>query len=123
MGMGAGTGLRWCGTSGSTGGTAHGGTNGSSVVRHATARTGLRWCGTWRHEQVFSSTARGGTNESVSGAVLSGMIGSQEVVGVQERGRPEAGVLSRVSQRRSWAGRATLCRGAPIIPDHPQAHL
>ena len=28
-----------------------------------------------------------------------------------------------MSQRRSRAGRTTLRRGAPIIPDHPQAHL
>ena len=28
-----------------------------------------------------------------------------------------------MSQRRSWAGGATLCRGAPITPGHPQAHL
>ena len=28
-----------------------------------------------------------------------------------------------VSQRRSWVGRATLCWGAPVTPDHPQVHL
>ena len=32
-------------------------------------------------------------------------------------------MANHVSQRRSWAGRATLCWGAPVIPDHPQAHL
>ena len=77
-GTAAGTGLRWCGARRHErvfGGAARGGTNGSSVVRHAAARTGLWWCGTRRHGRVFDGAARGGTNGSVSGAVLSGTIG------------------------------------------------
>ena len=51
----------------------------------------------WRHEQVFGSTARSGTNRSVGGAVLSGTIGYVIWGGgdTGEREKPEARVSSR----------------------------